>query len=237
MPGHFHMIVPARSPRGIRRRLGRLLSGHTRRMQRRRLWESIPAPSVIPDRKHLARQVRYVHLNPSRSGLVDDPLCWPWSTHRGVVGAEHDAWVTSERLAHALGWVRRGFEAEFHAYVSGDPTVTTSGTPLPRPAAPRDIPAEPLLDIVQAATSAMPWSRPATWRRAAVQLAWRQGWRNSRWVAQALGVTSRCITRLASTSDEPFVVPAALCLGDRRLLLPPELMPAELSAERKVTPP
>jgi hypothetical protein len=82
-----------------------------------------------------------VHLNPSRSSLVTDPLVWPFSTHRdacglavpGVVPREHDV----ER---------------FHRYVSSDPRVAVNGTPLPtlRPDAARS--PEAVLHAVSAVT-------------------------------------------------------------------------------------
>lgn len=131
MPNHLHLLVRSNRPELDRRRLGVLLAGFSRHLGQRSLWQKVPSPARIPDRKHLLRQVRYVHLNPCRDGLVDDPLRWPWSTHRGLLGAAMDPWVTPATLAGALGRATRGFGAWLHHYVSSDPSVSVSGTPPP----------------------------------------------------------------------------------------------------------
>lgn len=131
MPNHLHLLVRSNRPELDRRGLGVLLAGFSRHLGQRSLWQKVPSPARIPDRKHLLRQVRYVHLNPCRDGLVDDPLRWPWSTHRGVMGAAMDPWVTPAMLAGALGRATRGFGGWLHHYVSSDPSVSVSGTPPP----------------------------------------------------------------------------------------------------------
>ena len=42
---------------------------------------------------YLLELVRYVHLNPVRSGLVRDPSDWAWSGHRTYLGRDHAAWL------------------------------------------------------------------------------------------------------------------------------------------------
>ncbi len=131
MPDHLHLIVFVEDPKAAQERLAGTLGAYARRFGDR--WHRVPEPAPIPDRKHLARQVRYVALNPCRSALCRDPLSWLWSTHRDVVGAVVDPWVTADRLADALGRPRGGFSARHHRYVSGDPSVAPGGTALPVP--------------------------------------------------------------------------------------------------------
>jgi hypothetical protein len=143
MPTHLHLLVAAADPDELRRGLGALLSGLTRSGAfgpARRLWEPVPPPEPVPDRCHLRRLVRYLALNPCRDGLCADPLSWLWSTHRDVMGAAVEPWVTPERLAAALRESPRGFAAAHHAYVAADPTVDVNGTPPPRPAPARETP-------------------------------------------------------------------------------------------------
>ncbi len=110
--------------------LVRLAAACTRRLGARRLWEPAPLPEpVAPDK--LLRVIRYVHLNPPRAHLVDDLLSYRWSTHRGVIGAEYDPWVSMARIAQATGRPWCGFVESFHEYVSSDPSVSPVGTPFP----------------------------------------------------------------------------------------------------------
>ena len=92
--------------------------------------------------------MRYTVLNPSRAGIVDDPLSWPWSTHRDVVGAIADPWVTAERLGAALG-SRMASAQDIHAYVSGDPSVAIAGTPFPFDDGFTDVSQVPLFWVMQ----------------------------------------------------------------------------------------
>ncbi len=84
------------------------------------VWEHRATPTPIRGSEHVERTTRYIHLNPCRRGLCHDPLAWPFSTHRDAVGL-------------ALPAVRRPVPdpEQFHAWVSGDPTVDARGTPLP----------------------------------------------------------------------------------------------------------
>jgi hypothetical protein len=121
MPDHVHLLhdVDARRP------LGRAMAAYG-------LWwshrngERWPGVTPIPDaqpvlgRQKQQRSLRYVHLNPCRAGLCQDPLAWPLSTHRDAVGL----------CALPLVDPRRN-PAQFHTYVSADPTTAVQGTPMP----------------------------------------------------------------------------------------------------------
>lgn len=169
--------------------------------------------------------VRYAHVNPCRHGATDDPLRWLWSTHRDVVGAVADPWVSADRLAAALGARRRGFEADFHAFVSMDRQCP--GTPFPEAARACTLPAEPLARIARAVLQSTR-SEPAALHRAGsderavfVQLARRQGWRITPPLADVCRCSRRTIERIASLPPAPGLAAAALCLGDDRLLSGP----------------
>lgn len=119
MPNHPHVIT--RDPRGTQRFAG-VMSGYARwrghyRQQDARTWSAHPVPVPIEEGDHLRRSVRYVLLNPCRGRLASDPLAWPLSNHRDLVG---------------LGTGKARPDAEsFHAYVSADPTSDLRGSALP----------------------------------------------------------------------------------------------------------
>jgi hypothetical protein len=187
------------------------------------IWQPVATPPTIPDRKHLRRQVRYVALNPTRSGLVRDPLAWLWSTHRDAVGATDDPWVRASRLADALGMPRAGFASTHHAYVSADPSVAVGGTPCPLPGGVTGMPRHPLERVLRAASAARRAVEPDPLRdrhvrRLFLLLALQEGWR-PRWkLAEMAGISVRQLRRLRV--DDASLAAARLCLDDDRLLAP-----------------
>jgi hypothetical protein len=235
LPNHLHIVSDEPDPDAARRRLAAVLSGVARHppcATGSRVWAEVPPPRPIPDVRHLARHVRYLALNPCRSGLVRDPLSWLWSTHRDVIGAVADPWASAERLAAALRRPRRGFEAAHHAYVSGDPSTCVTGTPFPQPVAATDSPSLPLetIRLATAAALRVPLDavrRRTTARRLFVQLAWHQGWRNTRLLARECQATRQAIRGLLRQPD-PGLTAARLCLADARLRHGP--FPAETHA-------
>ena len=118
MPDHLHLLYP----RDVRRQLASALSGYTRSLGKRALMERLPEPEVVLPGLKLQRNVRYIHLNPCRARLVDDPLAWPLSTHRDAVGMA----LPPARRAHPDPLAH-------HSYVSGDPSVRVGGTDVPTP--------------------------------------------------------------------------------------------------------
>jgi hypothetical protein len=184
------------------------------------VWRSVPAPEPIPNAKHLQRQIRYVHLNPCHDGLVDDPLCWPWSTQRGAVGLELDPWVSPADISSFL--CRTGTARWLHDYVSSDPSVNVAGTPFPVPARRQAMPTAPLAAIADAARAAVPDRIPLQ-RHLLVLLAEHQGWRDTRLIADAAGITPGQVRRLLKRRAPELLRVGAYCLGDARLRHVPDL--------------
>lgn len=222
MPNHLHLIIPAGPDAKTTVPLAHCLAQLSSKLSLPpRTWE-VAATSVVPDSKHLARQVRYVALNPCRDGLCKDPLEWKWSTYRGTLGAVADPWVRFDRLAGALGWESRGFRQRLHSYVSGDPSVHSEGTRFPVPAPSREFALVPLERVAQAAIAATEAEPGAIRRRHRartlfVLLAWHQGWRDAALVARYAQVDRKTLyPKLKGRSDD-LLAAGALCLGDDRL--------------------
>jgi len=215
MPDHVHLVLSSSRPHADRQSLSRLLGAFSRNVDPAG-W-SIAPTELIKTAEHARRTLRYVHLNPCRGRLTDDPLAWRWSTHRGAIGAEVDPWVSAARLAVALGGPPSGFAQHLHRVVSGDPSASPVGTPFPRPAPCRASPEVPIGAVVAAAAAATPWSSAPAFRRAAALLARHQGWSGSLALARELGVSPRTVLRHASQHDAELLAAAALCLGDERL--------------------
>jgi hypothetical protein len=121
MPDHLHLDQT--SPDGAA--LGRALRSFARWRNAHRgeagpVFRRRPAPRALAGRQHVRRNLRYIHLNPCRAGLVRCPLAWPFSTHRDALG-----------LTLSPARERVGEPERFHAYVSADPTCGVVGTALP----------------------------------------------------------------------------------------------------------
>ena len=60
---------------------------------------------------YLLELVRYIHLNPVRAGLVDDPADYRWSSHRAYLGREALPWLQTDwmlsRYSRRQGTARR----------------------------------------------------------------------------------------------------------------------------------
>lgn len=224
MPNHPHIVLPSDDAAESRRRLGHVLSGLRRSDNRGAAiqWEPVAEPDLLADRSKASRMIRYVLLNPCRASLVDDPLCWPWSTHRDIVGAIANPWVDAVRLAGALGRRAEGFAVELHRYVSSDPSVAVAGTPFPQPAQPTGVAAHPLDMLIAAAAAATRGTPDGIRRRSAtralfLQLAAEQGWDDATRLAALCGISSRSVQRRRLHERDAALAAGRLCLGDPRL--------------------
>lgn len=225
MPDHVHLALDA-EPLAATERLARLLAA-ARRHRPPQAWGRVRDATPIADARHLQRQIRYVHLNPCRAGLVRDPLAWPWSTHRGVIGAEARPWVSAATLAARFRRDEQGFARWFHAYVSGDTSAAVTGTAFPTLVPPAKHPSFSLTSIRAALDSAALWCNVVTRRRALVQLARQQGWRNGSGLPELCATSPRTVRRHTACRLETVLLEAArLCLGDTRLVLAPEVLSA-----------
>ena len=236
MDSHLHLVVRVTDAGAATSALGAVLGGHARHVGEPRLWLRVPDPTPLGSAKHVRRSVRYVHLNPVRAGLVEDPLEWPLSTHRGAVGAEYLPWVDAAELARELGRPVRSLPEWLHHYVSADAETNPAGTPMPIPVMPREPGAvpQPSLDrIIGATSSATPWSSVQERRHLVVLLARHQGVRSTAAIARAAGISERRVRSLSLEPNPRLLAAGALCLGDRRLVLPAQLQPPPASRRKR----
>ncbi|MFC1569201.1 transposase [bacterium] len=56
--------------------------------QEYQVWEEGSHPQLLIDRKILNQKLNYIHYNPVRSGYIDDPLNWRYSSYRHYMGKE-----------------------------------------------------------------------------------------------------------------------------------------------------
>jgi hypothetical protein len=58
---------------------------------------------LVDGDSYLLELVRYIHLNPVRAGLVDDPDEYPWSSHRTYLDKELLPWLTTDWMLRQFG--------------------------------------------------------------------------------------------------------------------------------------
>lgn len=90
MPNHVHLLVePGRVP------LSKIMQGlqQSYAVYFNRTYRTVGHvfqgryKALLCDRdRYLVALVRYLHLNPTRAGLVKDPKAWKWSSHRQYLG-------------------------------------------------------------------------------------------------------------------------------------------------------
>ncbi len=59
----------------------------------------VPHFEVLSDDHAALRYLAYAHANPVTAGMVNDPLAWPFSSHRDVLGFRFAPWFSPR--AHA----------------------------------------------------------------------------------------------------------------------------------------
>jgi REP element-mobilizing transposase RayT len=113
MPNHVHLVVSLRE-RCLSAAMHRQHGLYARRFNERHLltghtFEARFRSRRIEDDADLVGVMRYVAVNPVEAGLCDDPLDWPWSSHRAVAGEVHHGSPVHVSEARAVfGPGRRG---------------------------------------------------------------------------------------------------------------------------------
>lgn len=59
---------------------------------------------LIDEENYLLELVRYIHLNPLRAGLVDDPGDYPWSSHGCFLGQRKTPWLSTDWILSQWNW-------------------------------------------------------------------------------------------------------------------------------------
>jgi REP element-mobilizing transposase RayT len=107
MGNHFHLLIQvADSPlySGMHHFLTRYSLYFNHRHDRRgHLFQSRYTTPLCRQDSYLGILLRYIHLNPLRSGLVKNPAEWIWSGHRGLIGLIDDDLLDSSVLADLRG--------------------------------------------------------------------------------------------------------------------------------------
>lgn len=212
MPTHDHVIVPPHQAFRVKEasRSFAMWRNH-HRGEYGKVWRHGARPVPIEGDDHLTRAIRYFMLNPCRAQLVADPLAWPFSTHRDMLGL---AWPAARRpVSDPDG---------FHGYVSADKAVDPHGTPLPVSPEPWRIERASLQEVRAAISSLTRTPTSLLTRRGSIRTLLLRAARvltglPVRHIAEAYGVHASTVSRAASPRrDDPRVALVARVLTDPR---------------------
>jgi len=118
MTNHLHLAVQVGDV-PLSRGMQNLAFRYTRWVNRREkrmghLFQGRYKAILVDGDSYLLELVRYIHLNPVRAGLVQDPSDYPWSGHRAYLGQETLPWLTTEwvlgQFARRRDAARRRYE-------------------------------------------------------------------------------------------------------------------------------
>ncbi len=109
MPNHAHLVAVPCSEESLRRAIGNAHRRYTRTINAREGWSGYlwqgRFGSCAMDELHLGRAVRYIELNPVRTGLVKNSAEWAYSSYRAHLQGKDDALVTVRpMLARVDNW-------------------------------------------------------------------------------------------------------------------------------------
>ena len=83
MPDYFHIVLWSRNGVSVRQFLQRTLSVSAKEYQPRgRFWKERPRVLAVYSQEVLSTKVAYLHSNPVRSGLVEEPAAWTHSSYQ-----------------------------------------------------------------------------------------------------------------------------------------------------------
>ncbi|MGC1106357.1 MAG: IS200/IS605 family transposase [Candidatus Acidiferrales bacterium] len=120
MPEHVHLVIgeaPGAMPSTVMQVLKQRSSREIRGLRRAsaeelsQFWERRFYDFNIRTWEKLNEKLQYMHMNPVKRGLVNEPQLWPWSSYlfhaKGITGRirmDLVPWVQEEGLEEGMRW-------------------------------------------------------------------------------------------------------------------------------------
>ncbi|MDA8427678.1 MAG: transposase [Geobacteraceae bacterium] len=122
MTNHIHLAIQV-GDIPLSRILQSLVGRYTRWVNWRKsrvghLFQGRYKAIMVDADAYLAELVRYIHLNPVRAKMVDDPGEYPWSSHRAYCGKETIAWLTTEFVLDCMSQSETEPRQKFYEFVT-----------------------------------------------------------------------------------------------------------------------
>jgi putative transposase len=123
MTNHVHLLVTPTTADALSEMMKGLAGSYARWFNTKHgrtgtLWEGRFRSSLIQQDAHFMACMRYIELNPVRSGLATSPQQYPWSSYRHHAGLEVSPTVSDHSLYWALGNTPFDREAAYREFVA-----------------------------------------------------------------------------------------------------------------------
>lgn len=130
LPNHFHLLCKTKC-RPLSVSMHRLLTGYAvnfnlRHRRHGHLFQNRFKSIVCQENPYLKELVRYIHLNPLRSGLVEDAASletFPYCGHGALVGTARQDWQDSAYVLSLFGHSRTAARRAYRQFVAGGATM------------------------------------------------------------------------------------------------------------------
>src|SRR5919106_3548320 len=122
MSNHIHLAVQvAEVP--LSRIMQNLAFRYTRWVNKRQgrvghLFQGRYKAILVEAESYLLELVRYIHLNPVRARLVEEPAAYRWSGHRAYVGQAQVSWLTTDWVLSQLAGTERVARRRYAAFIA-----------------------------------------------------------------------------------------------------------------------
>jgi putative transposase len=122
MPNHAHLVLQAgaiplsRAMQNLSFRYSRHINARERRIGH--LFQGRYKAILVDADSYLLELVRYVHLNPVRAGLCEQPEAWRWSGHRAYLGRADAPWLTTDWVLSMLAPREADARAAYASFVA-----------------------------------------------------------------------------------------------------------------------
>lgn len=136
LPNHFHFAVRMRSV-PMWRTMHALQHRYALGFNRRRgvlggVWQGRYKAKLIEDQRYFDQLMAYIHLNPVKAGLVDDPAAYQWSGHRELLGKAKKPLVDVDEALLGFGATLRSARAAYVRTLKGAREESWAGDSVDR---------------------------------------------------------------------------------------------------------
>jgi putative transposase len=107
MNNHIHLAIQVNEA-SISRIIHHLAFRYTRYINKKykrkgHLFQGRFKSIIVDGNQYLKELIRYIHLNPVRAGLVDQPEKYVWSSHRAYLMLDEYTWITCDKVLKNFG--------------------------------------------------------------------------------------------------------------------------------------
>jgi putative transposase len=121
MENHIHLVVRVKDTslskimQNIAFRYARFMNKNYQKIGH--LFQGRFKSILVDDTNYLLELVRYVHLNPVRARMVENPEEYFWSGHRSYIGKDGFLWVSKERVLGRFKNKKHSEEIEYEKFI------------------------------------------------------------------------------------------------------------------------